>query len=124
VAVFISALLMLSAVSMRASVHFSKEESQVSVKISEYTLKSQSFVSNGRRKDKNCDSTIPRSAFRKGLWMALSLLWWLRAALEQLYTHLPDPYPSPLWHLYHYLRLHLADCNVEAGISAEYPGVE
>ena len=73
-AVFISALLMLSAVSMGTSVHFSKEESQVSVKISEFTLKSQSFVSNGRRKDKNCDSAIPRSAFRKSVWMALSLI--------------------------------------------------
>ena len=123
-AVFISALLMLPAVSMGTSGLFSKEESQVSMKISEFTLISLSFVSNGRRKDKNCDSTIPRSAFRKSLWMALSLFWWIRSALEQLYTHLPDPYPSPLWHLYHYLRLHLADCNVEAGISAEYPGVE
>ena len=73
-AVFISALLMLPAVSMGTSGLFREEESQVSVKISEYTLKSQSFVSNGRRKDKNCDSTIPRSAFRKGLWMALSLI--------------------------------------------------
>ena len=73
-AVFISALLMLPAVSMGTSGLFSKEESQVSMKISEFTLISLSFVSNGRRKDKNCDSTIPHSAFRKGLWMALSLI--------------------------------------------------
>ena len=73
-AVFISALLMLPAVSMGTSGLFSKEESKVSMKISEFTLKSQSFVSNGRRKDKNCDSTIPLSAFRKSLWMARSLI--------------------------------------------------
>ena len=73
-AVFITALLMLPAVSMGTFDLFSKEESQVSVKISEFTLKSQSFVSNGRRKDKNCDSAIPRSAFRKSVWMALSLI--------------------------------------------------
>ena len=51
-----------SAVSMGTSGLFREEESQVSVKISEFTLKSQCFVSNGRRKYKNCDSTIPRSA--------------------------------------------------------------
>ena len=71
---FITALLVLPAVSMGASSLFSKEVSKVSMKISEFSLKSQSFVSNGRRKDKNCDSTIPRSAFRKSVWMALSLI--------------------------------------------------
>jgi len=44
VAVFISALLMLPAVSMGTSGLFSKEESQVSMKISEYILKLQSCI--------------------------------------------------------------------------------
>ena len=44
VAVFISALLMLPAVSMGMSDLFSKEESKVSIKISEFTLKSQSCI--------------------------------------------------------------------------------
>ena len=43
-AVFISALLMLPAVSMVMSDLFSKEESKVSMKISEFTLKLQSFI--------------------------------------------------------------------------------
>ena len=43
-AVFISALLMLPALSMGASDQFTKEESKLLVKLSEFTLKSQSCV--------------------------------------------------------------------------------